>query len=350
MLLPFKITTAPVPSVPKVGDTNFKDHYYGVNASMLWEQFELGIRKAVQHNLLPYLGRAWYDAVMAKYHNTPGDLSPDEAQALEYLRDAAANYAVAIILPANTAMLSTLGTVQQSPEGGAVQSPQWAWTAKLNDAVAMADAALDLLLAHMEKRVQAEDADFDLWKQAPEYNYKTADFIRLASELDEYLNIKSSRRTFISIVPFIRQVERHVIKPLLCADLYTALLDIDNELSAVNKKLLPLIQEAAVYLGAYTAIPHHRINVEADGFRVVSFTDQYTDRRNLTNNVHEAAVQALMQRCQEQGDAAIRELKNFLEENLNDYPLYRDSSCRSVPATKAHSIIQSPDQIGAILL
>lgn len=345
MQIVFKITTSPTPSNPIVADTNFGQHYAGVNASFAWSELSPGIRQATQLYILPYIGLQMYLSLASKYNNAVV-MTDEETQALEYLQDAAANYAVYHLLPQKASSLATLGNVQQSPEGGAQPSPQWTLNMKRDDALMVADKALDMLLQYMEFQIQEGSNDFDLWKNDPAYKTKTSVFFRHTSEMEEYLNIKGSRRTYVSIIPFFAQVERRIIKAALCGPLYEALqtypLTIENEL------LLPLIKEAVAYLGAADALPHHRVVIDGDGFRVVSQTDGYTDRRNLTNNVHESAVQALLATYQERGAEALRELKYFLEENIEDYPLYASSNCRQNPANTAHTIVQSPSGIGVV--
>ena len=148
------------------------------------------------------------------------------------------------------------------------------------------------------------------------------------------------------MIRYLKQVEEEVIEPIVCSDLFAAL-TIDTPTDA-NKLLLPMIKKAVAYLGAAKGIPHHRIVIDGDGFRVVSQTDGWDDRRNLTNNVHETAVGALKSSCEEQGRLAVAKLVQFLEDNLTDYPAYADSSCRTKPVEKSHSIRQSNDGIGAV--
>jgi len=202
------------------------------------------------------------------------------------------------------------------------------------------------MLSYMEKQVGAGDGGFDTWKNSAAYKLKTCDFFRHTAELDDYLNIQNSRRSFISLTRYMKQIEEDVIRPILCDDLY-ALVIASTPLDA-DAKLLPFIKKAVAYLGAAEAVPHHRIVIDGDGFRVVSQTDGWDDRRNLTNNVHEGAVQALMTRCLEQGRRAVAKLVQFLEDNIADYPAYEESACRTKPVEKSHSIRQAADGIGVV--
>ncbi len=346
MQLVFKVITDPAPTTPSVGDTDFKAHYSGVNHSMAWDELTPAIRQATEKFVLDKVGSELYDDIAAKY-NAGTSLDAPQAQTLTLLQDCIAFYTIYHILPEKNSVIASMGVVQNAPDGGSVPVNQWGWKAKRWSALENADTFLDRLLNYMEAQVVASVAYFDLWKTSAAYKAKTSIFFKHTSELDEYLNIQRSFRSFISLIRFMQQVEQDVIEPLLCTGLYDAMKA--TPLSDPNKKLLPLIRRAVAYLGAVEAIPHHRIVVDGDGFRVVSQSDGFDDRRNLTNNTHEAAINALMIRCEKQGREAVARLAKFLEDNVDDYPLYRDSTCREKPASKGHSIVQSADGIGAVL-
>lgn len=346
MKLLFKVTTAPTPSVPVIGDTNFQNHYAGVNTSMAWAELTPAIRQATTKFVIPYIGSELYNDLATKFE-VDTVLTPEQAAALELLQDTIAFYTIYHILPEKNAVVASNGILQNTPDGGAQPVNQWGWKAKRWAALENGDTFLDTLLQHLESQVAAGVGYFNLWKESPAYKVKTSDFFTQTSQLDDYLNIQASRRSFISLVRFMKQVEEDVIAPLLCSDLYEAILNAAPTPS--NKLLLPMIRKAVAYLGAEEAIPHHRIVIDGDGFRVVSQTDQFDDRRNMTNNIHESAIQALKVRCGDQGRKAVAKLAKFLEDNIADYPLYANSPCREAPQrTNANTIIQSSDGIGVV--
>ncbi len=345
MDLVFKVLTDPAPDVLQVLDTNFQEHYAGVNMSMAWAELAPAVRQATEKFVIPYVGEELYNSLAGLYQAST-EMTAEQLKALQLLQDAVAFYTIYHVLPEKNAVVASAGVVQNTPEGGSTPVNQWSWKAKRWSALENADTFLDLLLNYLEKQVIAEKEEFNIWKDSAAYKVKVSDFFRHTAQLDEYLNIQMSRRSFISLVRFMKQIEEDVIKPVLCTELYDAVTGIN--ISEENKLLLPYIRRAVAYLGAAEAVPHHRVCIDGDGFRIVSQTDQFDDRRNLTNNVHESAVQALMQRCEEQGRKAVARLAKFLEDNLSDYPDYEDSDCREKPTRNAHTIIQSADGIGAV--
>lgn len=348
MEIVFKVTASSPSTPPQLGDTNFLAHYTGANRSMAWAEVAPGVRQATEKFVLPYIGTAFYDDLVGKFHAND-ILTAEQAKALELMQDCIAYYTAYHILPERNAFISTVGVTQNTPtESSASPTSQWAWKAKRWNALENADTFLDKLLAYLEQQVAAEVAYFDLWKDSAAYNVRKSDFFRSTAELDEFLNIQGSRRSYVSLVKYMREVEEDVILPLLCTEQYNALLESDLDADALALKAK--VSKAVAYLGLNAAIPHHRIVIDGDGFRVVSQTDQYDDRRNQASNIHEAAIIALATTAEQRGRRYLFDLENFLRQNADTYILWRDSVCNNSPTQRGHSVVISPDRVGGVAL
>lgn len=345
MQLLFKVTTN-TPSDPiKAGDTNFGEHYVGVNYQMAWADLLPAIRQATEKFVLDFVGTDFYDSLALLYNNnTP--LNTEQSRVLQLLQQTIAYYAIYHILPQKNAAVTSLGVLQNTPDGGSTPTNQWSWKAMRWDALENGDVFLDRLLSYMEAQVAANNTFFNTWKNSAAYKVKTSDFFRHTAEVDEYLNIQNSRRSYISLVRFFRQVEDDTIRPVLCDTLYQSLKT--SPATPANAKLLPYVKKAVAYLGAAEAIAHHRVVIDGDGFRIVSQTDQFDDRRNLTNNTHADAISALKGQCADRGNKYLADLRGFLENNLADYPDYANSTCREKGTDRRHTIVQSTSQRGAV--
>lgn len=345
MKLLFKVTSNSPSSPAQVGDTNFKAHYSGVNHSMAWDELEPAVRQATQKFVLPYVGTELYNDLATKFE-TGASLSDQQAQTLEYLQDAIAFYSIYQILPEKQSVVASMGVVQNVPTSGSQPTNQWSWKAKRWSALENGDVFLDKLLTYMEQQVAAAVAYFDLWKTSAAYKVRVSSFFRHTAELDAFLNIQESRRSFISLVKYMRDVEEDIIRPLLCDDQFEALKAANPD--AETTDLLERVRKAVAWLGLYEAIPNHRLVIDGDGFRVVSQTDQFDDRRNLTNNTHESAINDLSQRAERKGRQYLDELRAFLKANESTYTLWADSPCNAKSTAKAHGIVASPDKVGGI--
>jgi hypothetical protein len=345
----FKVISNTPSTPPTVGDTNFKEHYPDINRQMAWSEMETYIRQAAMKNLLPYVGPVLAD--LATKYDTTTVLSPAQQLTLELLQDSLAYYAIYHALPQKNVSINSMGVNQNTPTDGTAQpASQWSWKNARWAALENGDLFLDLALAQMERQVQADDDYYNLWKNSDAYTNEMSDFFRNTEDLDKYLNIKKSRRSFLSIIKYIKEVEEEVIKRELCTAQYQALVDglKEGDLSTENKLLLQKVRKVAAYRGLYEAIPHHRIVIDGDGFRVVSQSDMFDDRRNQTNNVHESAIIALSEKVKNSADKYMKELKTFLNEFKDDYPLWRDSDCACTGTGNSHRIVVSPDGVGGI--
>ncbi len=345
MKLLFKVTSLTPGNPVKVGDTNFGEHYSGVNYQMAWADLAPSIRDATEKFVLDFVGTDFYDA-LADAYQAGSALSAELTRTLEYLQRAIAYYAIYHILPQKNAAVTSLGVVQNTPDGGSTPTNQWSWKAMRWDALDNGDVFLDRLLSYLEKQVAASKPEFNTWKNSDAYKVKTSDFFRHTAEVDEYLNIQNSRRSYISLVRFFRQVEEDAIRPVLCDALYQSLKT--SPTTPANAKLLPYVRKAVAYLGAAEAIAHHRVVIDGDGFRIVSQTDGFDDRRNLTNNTHSDAISALKDQCALRGAKFLADLRAFLEGNVGGYPEYAGSSCWEKGAERGHGIVEDWRGRGAV--
>lgn len=346
MDLLFKITAAQPSSPENVGDSDFILHYSGIHRSMAWAELAPGIRQATEKFVLPYIGSDLYDDLATMYQ-ADDTLTDEQAKLLEILQDCIAYYTAYHIMPERNAFFTSMGVTQHTPtEGSAQPANQWSWKAKRWSALENGDSFLDKALEYLELQVQNAVAYFDLWKDSAAYNVKTSAFFRKTADLDQFLNLQCSRRSFISLVKYLNEVEEDIILPLLCDDQFSALQepDLDADQTALVKK----VRKAVAFLALHAAIPHHRIVIDGDGFRVVSQTDQYDIRQNQANVLHENAISALSQRAEQNGRRYLVELENFLRENADTYPLWANSTCNTTPTKRGHSIVISPDYVGGI--
>jgi hypothetical protein len=291
-----------------------------------------------------------YDALADYFETPPGSPVLNLARALALLQDCAAYYTAYHVLPERNGFLASMGVVQNNPTGGSAPVPQWAYKEKRWNALANADSFLDLLLAHLEKMVVDGEAAFDPWENSSAYKVTGSIFFRQTRDLDAYLNMQGSRRTFLSLIKYLRDVEDEVITPILCTDLIAELKTqlADGALSTANAALMKYVWKAVANLGLVSAIPHHRITIDGDGFRVVSQTDQFDDRRNQTNSIHENAIMNLMQAARDRGNKAIADLQAFLADNTGAYPLWKNSPCNNGGKASSHGLIASKNQVGGV--
>lgn len=192
--------------------------------------------------------------------------------------------------------------------------------------------SLDALIQHM---ITNKD-DFTGWENSDAYKQGTGHFISTAQEFQKYVNIGESHRTFIALLPVMRNVESGIVQSTLTVDLYDDLKQslLDENTDADENKLLEFLRPAVAYKTMAEAIDE--LNIEITGQNVFqtslkSITENIVAKKNPEREVLCEYKNMMEQRA---GDWLIR-LTNYLNENASEskYPLYFNSKNYQDPDT-----------------
>jgi len=333
----------------KIKDTNFKTHFAGAHANMAWEELTPAIRQATRKYILPHIGEELYDDLAAKF-NAGDVLSDAQSTALELMQDALAHYVVYYVMPKINISIASMGVQQKSSsEGTSNPANQWSFKGGRWDIMLSADDIFDQLLTFLDKQIKASDAYFDLFKNSEAYNAGVSDFFRSASEVDNYLNIQGSIRSFYALIRYIKKAEQKYILPTLCTDQYSDLATKykENTLNEEEDALLKMVQQTLAEWALFEAIPHLALVIDSDGFKIVSSTDGMDQRKNMTNTTHEKAIERLKYFAEENGNTFRAELIAHLYKNADTFTLFKASDCFADP-DDANTVFDNPEDIGAV--
>lgn len=350
MTLLFKVENPHDADNPVVGDTNFKKHNPTVNISMSWETLEPLIRQATEDYIFPFIGEEWYDEI-AEYYDLDAVITDEEKTALQLLQDSIAWYAGMSAMQGLNVTTADMGIQQNSSkEGVSHPTTQWAYKDALRNALASADRKLERLLNYLEKNV----SQFTTWSSSDAYNVKTSDFIRRTVQLDEILNIKKSRRSFVALSTWLKRAEYDHLLPILESttfNTYATKIKAGTALTDLEKELVRLCRDVVAFKGLASAVPHLALSIEDDGFRVISHTDGFQDKRNTTNAQHLKLIDALRIDAEKKGETAISCLLAFLYKNKATFTDWADSDAyENMASVKSKEVIYSPNGRGGIML
>lgn len=276
-------------------------------------------------------------------------MTDKEKKALQLLQDAVAWYTDFEVTKAMNLSKGDMGIMQnQSKEGVASAPSQWSWKASLKNALNMGDRNLERLLNYLEKNV----ADFPTWKASDAYNVKTSAFIRRTETLDDVLQIKRSRRTFVAMSNWLARADREYLLGILdqtTFDNYSAKIKNGNTLTDIEKEFVRLCRDVVAFKGLYDGFDHLRISIEDTGFRVISDTDNFEDRRNAANATHLKLQEALKFDAKEKGDRACACLRAFLYANTDFFTEWAASDKFETQAKASQkTVVVSPSCRGGI--
>ena len=335
---------------PTIGESNFKEHNPTVNVSMHWSTIQPLIRQATEEYVLDYVGEELYNHLADKFQDN-GTLTDKEKRALQLMQDTISWYSGMVAMQTLNVTPGDMGVMQNSSkEGVAHPTSQWAFKDALKSSLSNGDKKLERLLNYLETNV----ADFEKWKTSSAYNIDTANFLRRTKDADQYLNLKKSRRSFVALSKWFRIAEEKYLCPILdkiTFKTYSDKFKAGEQLNDIEKQFIRLCQKVVAWKGLAEGHPHLAISVEEDGFRVVSRTDGFQDKRNTTNAQHLKLQQALLASAKQYGDEAEACLISFLYQNQDTFTDWAGSdSAKTLHSKKSIKVIHSPNGRGGIML
>lgn len=346
----FKITASgSVPGKERVGESNFKDHYPAINTSMAWATLKPFVRQAQNKYLLPYLCEDLLEDIATQF-NDGDNLTPAVAEFLTLLQDATAYYTISHALPTLNGLISDMGVTQSSAtEGTSAPVEMWRYKNLRWEVTNTADDMLDQLLEYLDRMILERVTYFDIWKDSPCYQSVASCFFRSPAHFEGCHFGTEKRRTFTTLLPYIRKAEGKMMS-ILCLDLFEELkaqVAEPDTLTVNNATLLSYVRPLVVEIALLDAIPKLRLNIEADGIKIVS----NTDGMNMKRDAYDSAVAMLQQKVEENVKAYTQDLWKYLYDNADNFPLWKNSTCHKDDSCKIGGKIKiSPDRIGGVML
>lgn len=322
----FKKTTGSPAATDKVGDYNFKEHYPDVNMNMMWNELNPYIRQATRRYIIPYVGQELYDDI-ADDIQAGAILTASQTEFVERLRDAVAYSAIMTILPKKKTAITSMGAVENVAKEGTTSASLWGFRTTLWSVAQDADRCIDEMLSYLEARAKSGDTAFDLWKASDSYNIGKADIFRTTEEFQTYQNINNSRRTYLILLPVIKQATKQHIIPLLGQDQYDELVTAfkaDN-LTAEQSALLENVRMSVAAWGVYYATNKVPVLPDQDGWRIIGNSDAI-DQRAYSAEITQGAIVRIRDAAEQDARQNTADLTAFLHENGDDYPTWKAST------------------------
>lgn len=345
----FKKASGTPAATDKVGDYNFKDHYPDVNRNMVWSELEPYIRQATRRFILPVVGSELYEDIADMIADNDV-MSAAQAEFTERLRDAVAYCAIMTCLPKKKTVVASMGATENVAKEGTTASSLWAFRTTLWSVAQDADRNVDEMLTYLEDQVRAGEVYFDLWKDSDAFNIAKSDFFRTTAEFQQFQNINSSRRTYVAMLPILKQASKTHLLPILGEDQYEEIVEgyKENTLDAAGLKLLERIRAALAAWAVYYAAQKISILPDQDGFRVISNADAI-DQRAYSAETTQAAIERIRAGAEQDARTNTADLQAFLSENADDYPTWKNSTANP-ENVKDYSVPPFGCEYGAVML
>jgi hypothetical protein len=332
-----------------VNDTEFERFYPRINTNTAWSNWLPYIEQATRRYVFPFISEAWYTVLVDKHH--AGTIqSPSEKTALELLQTAVAYYAAMYAYPKEMDLFSDAGNMVNTQMGGSTPTSIGIFKSKLWDLTLTADDHLDTLLAFLEEQVKLNNTAFNAFKTSAAFLRGKADLFRTTEEVQIFHNIGSSRRTYLSLLPYFRDAARLYVMPQIGQDMYNELVEQigKNTLTPNNAVLLDYVRPALIKYALMCAADADGLSFEFDVPRVVSNPDGMDARQVMVAN---RLKNRLSQRSvfEQIGKQYLTDLANHLKANLDKYPTFQNQIFNANDTVNASKIVVSHDKHGRVV-
>lgn len=295
------------------------------------------IEQAEQLYILPLLGQAFYDyyhPLYLAYINPPNTaLSANNAKLLPYIQRALAYYAQLLAIPHLSGTFGDMGIRQHRGEESDA-APRWLQEKLQFNALKNGDIHADKLLEFLELNASAVAGNYEQWFADMNANTKMSGAIVYGTTVaSKHIPINNSRRVFLQLKNKIREIESRYVPKLIGKDQYDELvtqlqtggMPADNK--ALVEKLEPVIAKRALYM----QLPFMRVQINENGLFVYSGTDDLYKLGQLATDADIKILRAQLIDEKEFGYMADEsELREFILENIDDYPLIKASTVYTV--------------------
>ncbi len=310
--------------------------YVAIDANTDIESILPYIEDAEEQFIKDLISEPMYEAISTQYNADPQTLSAEYLALLPYIHRSLAHYAMFLWVNVGGVSLSDTG-INTHTSNNSMPAPQWRVDKLEKSLLLSGDTHAEKLLQYLE----GHKTDYPLWTASAAYTLTTGLFINSAMDFSRFVTISDSRRLFLKLKPYIEYAEQLKIKKLICKDLFAELkTQIEgNTLTAANIELLNKIRPLVARLALLKAIPELRITIGEKGIYIVSYSDSINSKAAASDT----QVKALIMNLTEMAGAYTEDIKALLENDIDNYPLYRDSPCYTSRPDPGPSFIPEND-------
>lgn len=292
------------------------------------------INEAEDLYVKPLLGKEFYTELQSEYDASqkedPTPLSADTAALLPYVQRAIAYYTQLLAIPQLSAPFGELGVRQHRGEDSDV-APRWMIEKLQLSALKSGDIHADRLLAFLEENASIEK--YATWYQSEANTVNSGTIVYNTAIASKHIDIGESRRIYLQLRPTIVALERRFVPRLIGQSQYADLINNiqANTVSAEYAKLIDRLEPIICKRALFMRLPFMQVSIGHDGaiwlysdvseLRKKDFLASREDVKILRHELMDGELGYL---------AYEEELRQFIIDNIADYPLMKSSPVYTV--------------------
>ncbi len=278
------------------------------------------------------IGPALYDALHADYTDNydpnaldpPAAMNADLAALLPYVQRSLAYYSLFHGIIEMGSNVGNLGvTVSRGEKSD--PAPKWKVDERKVQCITSADRFADELLKFLEEN--ASGVKYADWYQTVYDTRAEGLIVRNAAIANKHIDISESRRIFLRMKKRIRTIEPKQARMLVGQAQYDELVTLiqGDAVTDSAQLLIDLLEPIISKMALAQTLPALRISITDSGVTLLSSNDSTISKMAAPASEVKHYINELTR-----GDFGymndIEELKNFINENIDDYPLIKAST------------------------
>lgn len=310
--------------------------YIAIDANTQMATLQPYIDEAEQLYVKDLLSQAFYDVYHPLYlgsvAETPTPLSAQNAALLPFIQRCLAYYTQLLAIPHLAVSFGDMGMRQHRAEDSDA-APRWLIEKLQLNALKNGDLHADKLLAFLEANASAVAGNYEQWFGSSANTKMSGYIVYSATIASKHIAINNSRRVYLQLRNRIRDIETKSIPKLIGQAQYDDLVvdikagTISAEYAKLIEKLEPVIAKRALYM----QLPFMRVQINENGVMVYSGTDEVIKPGQLATDADIKILRAQLMDEKEFGYMADEnELRQFILDNIEDYPLIKASTAYTV--------------------
>lgn len=317
-----------------------------VDANMVFGTMLPFINDAEKQYIIPIIGQALFDEINTQYQaNT---LSANNILLLPYIQKPLAYYAQLLSLNEITVNVGDQGIRENMQGDYSMPAPRWKQEKLELQVMSKADRQADTLLQYLE--INATALIYPLWFSNATLNTKMSGVIVYNTAIaNTYIEINNSRRIFLRLKKYIKEIEGSIIKKLIGKDQYDLLVTHlkagGGAVTADEALLIALLEPIISKRALYTALPFMRVTYggENGGLLLYSGTDEIF--KSFASDIDIKLIQKQLREPDFGYESDEQELKQYIDDNIAQYPLIKASTAYTSKADPGPNYIPVNDSI-----
>lgn len=278
----------------------------------------------------PLLG-ALYDQLVTDYTTHSGNtanMNSDLATLLPYVQRPLSHHMMFLGVTQLAVSVGNMGVMQERSQDHD-PAPKWRNDQLKIDYLKKGDVQAETLLGFLEQ--EASTTKYNTWYTDDSANTIGEGLIcRTASVALKHVDIEAAlRRIFIKMKKRIRRVESEYIQMLICSEQYeelTTQIKTDS-VTSQNQVLIEKLEPIIAKMSLHQTIPMMQMHLSENGLTIYSSDDDTIMKNAATDKQVDRYLKELQYGKHFGYEKDIDVLKQFIEDNIDTYPLIKNSSC-----------------------